>query len=181
MENRLPPLGYRKRYVAMGHEIVIFGCIQGVAGETGALKEMQLCNELAICELPLTDDWPWLTQPMFAFSRERPIGFYLTQVFHFGLSMKDGIPLNQNEGYKNGYDPILNWRNSSRDSITNWMAKFEALLRNMYWYGADVHVETDFEPRRLFTYELTGGSLDAMLKADCPIPVKDWKLSVVAT
>jgi len=123
----------------MGHEVVIFGSIQGMVGKNDWARNR---NESAINDLPSEDGYPWFNRDLFAFAKNSPRGIYQTQIFHFGLSMKDGAPLIQDGSYESGYHPIENWRNPQRHSVTQWIEKFEDLLRKMYWLGADVFVET---------------------------------------
>jgi len=164
----------------MGHELIIYGIIEGATAGPNDFTLLHRRNETVINALPETDDWPWLTRAMFQLPGERPQGTYHTQIIHFGLSMKDGAPPNRQKGYVDGYDPIHNWRNPVRDSITGWMEKFESLLRQMYWYGADVHVYSDFEPNRRFSYVLSDTALKAMGDPHRK-PIDDWHLSVTAT
>ncbi len=165
----------------MGHELIIYGVIEGAVAGQRSHSHLHGRNEAVIESLPETDDWPWLTRAMFQLPAGRPQGTYRTQIIHFGLSMKDGIPLNRSGGYDDGYHPIHSWRHPARDSITGWIEKFETLLRQMYWFGADVHVHTDFEPDRKFSYVLTDTSFKAMCDPHDPKPINDWTLSVTAT
>ena len=161
----------------MGHELTIYGIIEGATASSDDYRRFQRLNEEAINRLPDDDEWPWMTRDMFQFPATEPVGTYQTQIVHFGLSMKDGVPLKDSADY----DPIENWRNPARDSITGWIEKFEKLLSQMYWYYAAVHVNTDFEPERKFSYTITRESIELMCKSAEPQPVTDWELSVIAT
>ena len=161
----------------MGHELTIYGIIEGATGPPGDYRRLQRLNEEVISQLPSEDEWPWMTRDMFQFPATEPIGTYQTQIIHFRLSMKDGVPLKNSDNY----DPIANWRNPARDSITGWIQKFERLLSQMYWFYAAIHVNTDFEPERKFSYIVTVESIKLMCKSDSPQPVTDWELSVTAT
>ena len=182
MEDLSSGLGDRYRYVAyekfrMGHELTIYGIIEGATASSDDYRRFQRLNEEVIKQLPNDDEWPWLVRDMFQFPAMEPIGTYQTQIIHFGLSMKDGVPLENSDNY----DPIKNWRNPCRDSITGWIEKFEKLLSKMYWIHAAVHVNTDFEPERKFSYIISRESIELMCQSDNPQPVTDWELSVIAT
>ena len=165
----------------MGHEVIIYGIIEGASAGPRDYRLHQRKNETVLESLPETDDWPWLTRAMFQLPSPHPQGTYQTQIIHFGLSMKDGAPLNRAGGYDNGYDPLTNWRDPARDSITGWIEKFENLLRQMFWWGADVYIHTDFEPDRKFCYTISDAAIKSLCDANDPIPVTDWTLTVTAT
>ena len=161
----------------MGHEIIIFGSIQGLVGRNDWARKR---NESAIAGLPVEDEHPWFNRDLFSFAENRPMGIYQTQVFHFGLSMKDGPPLIRDGSYESGYHPIENWRNAKRRSVTEWIQKFENLLRKMFWFGADVFIETEFEPTRLFSYELAPDAHLPNIENATPVPDQQWLINVIA-
>jgi hypothetical protein len=134
----------------MGHQIVIYGMIEGPAAgdQMRALKEH---NDAIIRGLPAEDQWPWLTRSMFALPGRWPQGTYREQIIHFGLSMKDDPPLSPNSAFK----PDRGWPKEDRKSVYGWIEKFEKLLREMFWFGANVHLITEFEADRVFYYPPT--------------------------
>ncbi len=92
----------------------------------------------------------------------------------FWLSIKDEPPLSPSDAY----DPQHGWPKKDRQSIYGWMAKFEKVLRNLYWYGANVHVSADFEPDRVFYYTPTEAAVDKMVAAD-PQTINEWELKII--
>lgn len=137
----------------MGHEVILFGCIEGAEPERwGGL------NAAAVAGLPAEDEWPWLVPGMFALPVPWPRGTYRTQVIHFGASLKD--------------EP------GDRSWQDVWLSKFESLLRRMYWWSATVHLQTEFEPDRVFRWVPTADAIDQMT-AEPPHPVGAWERFVV--
>ncbi len=156
----------------MGHQVVIYGMIEGPAAgdRSRALKEH---NETAIERLPAEDEWPWLTRSMFALPGGWPQGTYREQIIHFGLSMKDDPPLCP----RSEYDPAKGWPRTDRQCVYGWIDKFEHLLRQLFWFGASVHITTDFEPDRVFYYTPTKAAFDKMI-ADNPRAIDEWELTI---
>ena len=142
----------------MSHEAILSGRIVGASGRVGAsYYVLQDRNRATINRMPHDGDWPWLVRGMFALPGGRPAGTFRRQVIHFGASMKD--------------DPC------HRDVWDVWLAKFEALLRQLYWRSALVHLSTDFEPDRLFEWQPTEVAT-AGLSAESPQPIGEWVRSV---
>jgi hypothetical protein len=136
----------------MGHEVVIFGSIEGADPE-----RLRALNLAALGSLPAEDEWPWLIRGMFALPAEWPQGTYRSQVIHFGASLKD--------------EP------EDRSCWDRWLSKFEALLRRLYWWTATLHLVTEFEPERVFRWRPDAGAVDRMI-SDPPQPVEEWQRSV---
>lgn len=145
----------------MGHEAFVYGMIVGAAYRVGGgqYRMLQERNAEAIMKLPEPegDEWPWLNRSVFALPGPWPQGTYRRQVIHFGLSVKD--------------DPF------DRRCWDVWFAKFERILRQLYWLSARVCLETDFEPRREFVYIPTQESIKAM-HTDEPIPILNWERKI---
>lgn len=114
----------------MDQESIVYGCIKDSAyyyHET----ERRRVNRDAMLSLPHADEWPFLSQEMFAIPRlEGGHGQYQTEVMHFGASYKA---------------VEYEWE--------QWVAQFEALLRQMYWVSATVHLETELSGTHTFTWE----------------------------
>ncbi len=158
----------------MGHQVIIYGIIEGISFTEKHTNSLPDHNEKVINKLPSEDSWPYLTRSMFALPVKGAEGTYQTQVIHFGLSIKDEPPLSPSDAY----DPKHGWPQKDRQSIYGWMAKFEKVLRNLYWYGANVHVSTDFEPDRVFYYTPTEAAVDKMVAAD-PQTINEWELKII--
>jgi hypothetical protein len=84
-------------------------------------------------------------------------GTYRRQVIHFGLSVKD--------------DP------TDRGIWGVWLGKFEAVLRRLYWWSALAHLDTNFEPQRVFEWLPTEAAV-GRLRCDPPQPAGEWARSV---
>ncbi len=144
----------------MSHEAILYGRIIGATGRPGTAGYFDLHerNRAVVNRLPLQDDWPWLVRGMFALPAGRPQGTFRRQVIHFGASIKD--------------DPL------DRGIWDEWLAKFESLLRRLYWWSAVVHLSTEFvEPDRVFEWRPTEAAMDG-LHAEQPRPIGEWVRSV---
>ena len=142
----------------MGHEAIVYGVIVGASYRIGEdYRLLQDYNAAIIRKLRTEDDWIWLVRSAFALPGQYPQGTYRRQIIHFGLSIKD--------------DP------SDRGCWDIWFEKFEEVLKRLYWLSAKVHIETDFEPDRMFIYLPTDESLTD-LYADKPSPISKWRRSV---
>ena len=119
----------------MGQESIVYGCIK----DASMLEEESVrrrVNRKAMLELPSADDWPFLSQEMFAIPRvEVDHANYQTEVMHFGAS----------------YQAVeYEW--------DQWIVKFEELLSQMYWVSVTVHLETELSGTHTFTWESNGDS-----------------------
>jgi len=61
-----------------------------------------------------------------------------------------------------------------------WLGKFEAVLRRLYWWSAVAHLQTDFEPLRVFEWIPTEAAMGRLYN-DPPEPVAEWVRSVRVT
>lgn len=116
----------------MDQESIVYGLIRDVAH--GSVRERRLRqehNRRIIDSLPSADGWPFLCREMFGVSGfDEMGGTYQTQVIHFGAS----------------YRAVeYEWE--------QWMAKFESLLKQMYWISAKVHLETEMSGLHTFIWE----------------------------
>jgi hypothetical protein len=135
----------------MGHEVIIYGCIVGARWASGEqFMRLQNANRDVIDRIPVQDDWPYFVRGMFALPGASPEGTYRSQVIHFGASFKDE---------PGDFGP---WE--------EWLGKFGALLRELYWDFAVVHLQTEFGPERVFEWRPT----DARVWSNAPQPVRDW-------
>lgn len=116
----------------MDTESIVYGCIKHMPlGSAAERKQSCDHNRQVLARLPGADGWPFLCREMFATSGEDVFsGTYQTQVIHFGMS----------------YRAVeYEWE--------QWVRKFEALLRNMYWANAVVHLETELAGHHTFIWE----------------------------
>lgn len=141
----------------MGHGAIVYGRIVGASWDVGErFGWMYDLNREALSAVPDDDDWPWVVQGVFALPAPYPQGIYRRQIIHFGLSMKD--------------DPY------KRDLRDVWLGKFERVLRNLYWWSATTHIQTDFAPPRVVEWVPTEAA-KGRLYDDPPHPVTEWVLS----
>lgn len=147
----------------MGHQIVIYGMIEGASLVGERIRTLQTRNEEIIQCLPDEDEWPWLTREMFAVPGKTPQGTYREQIIHFGLTLKDDPS-----------ESIQNYETRDRECVAGWVAKFEKLLSQLYWISVNLHIHTDFEPDRVFYYLPTTLALDNMYREN-PQSIHVWE------
>lgn len=154
----------------MGQQSILYGMIAG-PGDGPKLTPLKLHNQCVIESLPTDDEWPWLTRAMFAFPAPWPQGTYQEQVIHFGLSIKDFLWTQSNQTT----EPTLPHR-GLYEGVTKWILKLESLLRQMYWYSAQVHIYTEIELNHVYRYVPSTDCLDLMM-SDAPKPIDVWEMS----
>lgn len=117
-----------------GEESIVYGCIKDSA-DFVLDDERRQVNRRAMLTLPSADDWPFLSQEMFAIPRMESVAehSYQTEVMHFGASYR-GVE--------------YEWE--------QWLKTFESLLSNMYWVSATVHLETELSGVHTFTWDSNG-------------------------
>ncbi|WP_282296579.1 hypothetical protein [Stenotrophomonas sp. PS02289] len=93
-------------------------------------RTLELHNESVLGALPDADGWPPMSRHMFGWP---PATDYLItykgRPFHFAASLKE-----------------------VDFEVRDWLDKFEALLRQMYWEEAMVHVQTAYLGEHTFTW-----------------------------
>lgn len=103
--------------------------------DTDCLLPEVLSSDLTANQLA-SDDYPLLSANMFSVSRLRMKGDYAAaNIIHFAMSY---------------YGIEYEW--------SEWMSKFEALLKLMYWQSAVVHLETEFSGVHTFKWESVNSS-----------------------
>lgn len=117
----------------MNQESVVYGCIQdmALANNPEQLHSQRQHNRQVLMSLPGLEEWPLLSREMFSLP-VAPLSLdqVQTDVMHFGCS----------------YNAVeYEWQ--------QWIDRFEALLKNMYWVSAMVHLETEFNGRHTFSWE----------------------------
>ena len=142
----------------MGHEAMVFGCIEGATWHSGEeYRRLQALNAAVILALPANDEWPFMTRDMFALPAPFPQGTYRCQVIHFGMSLKD--------------DPY------DRSVWDTWLGKFEGVIRKLYWFSVVAYVRTDFEPDRIYEWSPTDKAVRQMV-AEPHRPITEWRRTV---
>ena len=119
----------------MDQETIVYGIIKDVpSNDLNFLVRSRLMNCNALLELNEIDTFPYLTSSMFSIPEEDlEHGTYQTQVVHFAAS----------------YQAVeYHWE--------QWMEKFEALLKDMYWVSATVHLQTELSGNHTFIWESPG-------------------------
>lgn len=117
----------------MDQESIVYGCIKDTAHLPSESERLRI-NRDAMLTLPHADDWPFLSQEMFAIPQvELRPGQYQTEVMHFGASYR-----------------------AVEYEWDQWIAQFEDLLSRMFWVSATVHLETELSGTHTFTWESAG-------------------------
>lgn len=117
----------------MDQESIVYGCIKNSLPALSESERIRV-NRDAMLELPHADEWPFLSQEMFAIPQlESPMANYQTEVMHFGASYK-----------------------AVEYEWDQWVSQFETLLSKMYWESATVHLETELSGTHTFIWEATG-------------------------
>lgn len=120
----------------MEAESIVYGCIKDsvwdVHSDEG--KSRRAANRQVIEGLPVADGWAFLYQEMFSVPDDNiALGNYQTTVLHFGAS----------------YQAVeYEWQ--------HWIEKFEAILKQLYWVSATVHLETEMNGIHTFSWDCNG-------------------------
>ena len=139
----------------MGHEVIMYGVVIGATLSPGEnFRSLYPLNAKVINSLPSDDDYPWVDGSMFAMPGDYPNGTYRRQAIHFGLTIKDEP--NDLDGF-----------------IKAWLTKFEAILKQLYWFSARLHVERDFSLECQYLWMPSESSL-AALREEIPRPITQW-------
>jgi hypothetical protein len=116
-------------------ESIVYGCIRDWPSERLEQRTLRReTNRNMLASLPSGEAWPFLGREMFASCGTEGEGLYQTQVIHFGASYKA---------------LEYEWR--------LWIEQFEALLKNLYWASAVVHLETELNGCHTFRWDSDSG------------------------
>jgi len=132
----------------MDQESIVYGCIKDIASPNHFSERIRI-NREAMLSLPHADQWPFISQEMFAIPQiDLPNANYHTEVMHFGASYR-----------------------AVEYEWDQWIHQFEALLSRMYWVSATVHLETELSGTHTFTWETKGsfhqpGSTDIQVRCE---------------
>lgn len=138
----------------MSHETIIYGMIDaGELERDDVLNPHYALNQAALAALTDDDDDPALVRGMFSIAPAQ--ARYSSQVIHFGASYA-----------------------SLEKSWDRWLEKFEALLRQMYWFSAVVHLDSElFDGDYRYEWMLTDKAFDECLIGDTLQPVNEWEFT----
>ncbi len=116
----------------MAQESVVYGCITDMlfVREGVDIAERRAVNRRVTEALPAAEDWPLLCREMFSLpQRAVDFGDCQTDVIHFGSSYK---------AIEHEWD--------------EWLRHFEAMLHDMYWVSATVHLQTALNGSHTFVW-----------------------------
>ena len=111
----------------MESESIVYGCIRDWPSADLEQCRQRRANNLAAVQALQGEAWPFIGREMFSFCRDEDLGLYQTQVIHFGASYRAVE-----------YEWAL------------WVQRFEALLKQLYWTSAVVHLETELNGTHTF-------------------------------
>lgn len=117
----------------MQEESVVYGCIKDTvySDESGQFHLHRTTNQQVMQQLPSIEDWPLLSREMFSMPElAADLEGSNTNVVHFGTSYK-----------------------AVEHEWEQWIGKFEAMLKQMYWVSATVHLDTELNGRHTFIWE----------------------------
>lgn len=138
----------------MAHESIVYGVIVGLPWRTSDYRRLQRWNRERIERLPRSDAWPFLTRGMFAIPGDEPDeGTFRSQVIHFGATLKE-----------------VEW------SWHLWLPKLEALLRELYWEEAHVHLRTEATVGHHHYAYRAREVAKRIFDSEPPLPIADWEL-----
>jgi len=116
----------------MSQESIVYGCIKDVvfADDADLARQRRDQNRQVLASLPSAESWPLISREMFALPPNAIVVDDLhTDVVPFGNSYK-GVE--------------YEWE--------QWIARFESLLKKMFWVSATVHLETELSGTHTFTW-----------------------------
>lgn len=139
----------------MSEESRIYGCIIGSHGSTADWYGLYPLNHATVAALPAVDDYPPLTRGIFTVPMDfgRPgSAFYREQVIHFGASFKHMSEF---------------WH--------LWLAKFEELLRRLYWSEARLHLQMELYGNYDYRWRAVWSGDTPSWYLSPPEPTGQWK------
>jgi len=138
----------------MGHISIVYGNIIGEAWKSGDYHKLHRLNKYLIDALPADDPvFPWITRNMFLVPDPDRDKMYRDQVIVFGASYK-----------------------TIQHEWEKWLEKFEAILRELYWSSATIHLETDLVGNHTFEWVFDINQTDNWTTND-PQPTRLWTFS----
>ncbi|HVL16268.1 MAG TPA: hypothetical protein VM529_27090 [Gemmata sp.] len=132
----------------MGMETVLLGYIAEpwVARDVARSRLFRQSNRRVLAGLPDSDEWPPLIRGLFAWTEADSLrGGYRGSVIHFGGRFK-----------------------SIEQEWDQWLTKYEAVLRRLYWESSVVHLDTEASGSFRFDWWLS--SWDGLLASPPQLP-----------
>jgi hypothetical protein len=136
----------------MSEEFVVYGIID--AGQSGAGEKYNRHHQLnrdVINSLQSNDGSPRITRSMFSIPGAEVT--FRSQIIHFAAS----------------YNFL---------DIEQWTQKFERLLRQLYWFSATVHIESEMGWAQRLEWVIDDQSMKS-LSSEPPLPVSTWFFSML--
>ena len=142
----------------MSELMTLYGCIKGAFGSRQDFYGLYKKNKVIIDNLPETDDLPPLTRNIFTVpldysTPEGKPGFYRVQMIHFGASF-----------------------NNLSNLWNQWLEKFERLLKRLYWYEANIHLDVELYGSYHYIWKVNTEEIQRFYEKP-PIPVGKWTFS----
>jgi len=134
----------------MGHISIVYGHIIGEPWKSGDYHKLQRLNKNIIDALPDNDSFPWLTKKMFLVPDPDKDKMYRDQIIVFGASYK-----------------------SVEYEWDEWLDKFEAILKQLYWSSATVHLDTELVGTHKYEWVFDVNQTDNWI-SDNPKPTTQW-------
>ncbi|MEM6274378.1 MAG: hypothetical protein AAF735_03965 [Myxococcota bacterium] len=140
----------------MSFETIIYGFIEGSTWKAESYRALQERNAQILSALPHEDTWPPLARGMFSFPSWSSLeGTHRAQVISIAASMK----------------------NIELGDVGSWVTKLEALLAQLYWLQARVHLLTEVMGAYRLEYEVSSDVLSSY-PTESPTPTRVWKRRV---
>ncbi|RPJ53841.1 MAG: hypothetical protein EHM23_30145 [Acidobacteria bacterium] len=131
----------------MGMTTIVYGYIREPRTGCAKVEQMLESNKKQIESLPETDEYPFLVRGLFSFSDVS----YRNRLIHFAGGYK------QLESY---------W--------ADWLAKFEALLAQLFWERVRLHLITEWTEE--FTYDwAAAATIKDSFRSGSPLPTTIWQ------
>ena len=130
-----------------------------MAGAAPHIRLLRRANRRALEALPETDEFPPLTRGLFTISpddsmySEHVTTTYRGPVIHFGGSFS-----------------------SLHMFWPEWLAKFENLLRHLYWEHVALVLVTEWMGDYLYKWQASPQATEALAR-ERPLPVTDWEFT----
>ena len=141
----------------MSDESILIGYVQETYSPTRGEAWFRQANDAALAALPEEDAGPALARPMFSVTGHTGMqgSFRGRSLIHFGGNF-----------------------NSIGEDLEEWLAKFEALLRRLYWYRAEVLTLSGYTgPPVRVRYTASPDAL-ARFHSNDPRPPQTWGIEV---
>ena len=136
----------------MGHITIVYGNIIGATWKLHDYHKLQRKKKNYLSSLPATDSFPWIHRDMFNVPDPGNIeGTYRDQVITFGASYK-AVEYEWDE----------------------WLEKFEAILQQLYWSSATIHLDTELVGKHTYEWIFDMDQPDNWM-CDDPKPTRSWE------